>query len=145
MFECSKTYNNLPFAHRVANHAGHCRFVHGHSWSITFHFRGDNLDDNGFVLDLGNIKELKSTMKNFDHALVLCTNDPLLPHFKLLENEGESPFKLIESPHGASSESLAKWFHEMANRILKKKKLSAVCFRVDVREDQKNQGSFIQS
>ena len=37
-FTSSKTYRNLPCAHRQWKHEGHCAYIHGYSRQYTFHF-----------------------------------------------------------------------------------------------------------
>lgn len=84
----SKTYIDFPFAHRQHNHPGHCSQVHGHNWSFTFEFGSDFLDDCGFVIDFGDLAQLKGYLTHlFDHTLVLNEDDPLLSRFLELEQE----------------------------------------------------------
>lgn len=84
---CSKTYKDIPFAHRQHLHAGHCALIHGHNWDFTFEFGCTELDDNGFVVDFGRLKFIKELIDDtFDHALVLNADDPFLNYLtKVLE------------------------------------------------------------
>ena len=56
---CTKTYFDVPFAHRQHLHDGHCSFVHGHNWDIRVTFGCERTDENGFVVDFGKLKFLK--------------------------------------------------------------------------------------
>ena len=56
MMTCSKTYSDLPFAHRQHRHAGHCSLIHGHNWELKITFACEEFDKNGFVVDFGNLK-----------------------------------------------------------------------------------------
>ena len=85
-----KTYRNLPCAHRRWRHNGHCAFVHGYSRSVTLTFGSRERDENGFVIDFGSsLRPVKEWLKEqFDHTLLLDTDDPLLPNFRELERQG---------------------------------------------------------
>ncbi len=78
MFTCSKTYHDIPFAHRQHRHAGHCAFVHGHNWSFRFTFGAEEPDENGFVVDFGRVKFIRDWLaQHFDHACVFNRDDPM--------------------------------------------------------------------
>jgi 6-pyruvoyltetrahydropterin/6-carboxytetrahydropterin synthase len=69
MLTCSKTYKDIPFAHRQPLHKGHCSKIHGHNWTIVIEFEATELDANGFVVDFGNLKYLKAFIdEHLDHA-----------------------------------------------------------------------------
>ena len=57
---CTKTYFDVPFAHRQHLHDGHCSFIHGHNWDIRVTFGCERTDENGFVVDFGKLKFLKA-------------------------------------------------------------------------------------
>ncbi len=62
-------------AHRLLNHKGLCRFIHGHSylWEITVEGRPN---DDGMVTDFKDLKlAIEQVLKPFDHALVLSEDD----------------------------------------------------------------------
>jgi 6-pyruvoyltetrahydropterin/6-carboxytetrahydropterin synthase len=144
MFQCKKTYSNIPLAHRVFKHAGDCQFVHGHSWSFTFVFEGKELNEQGFVVDLGGLKELKKFVKQFDHGFVIDIDDPLRLEFEEMQDgQGNLAFNIVLSPYGASSENLAQWLCVVANSILEDMSADAKCVRVEAREDEKNCGVFV--
>ena len=76
MLTCSKTYPDIPLAHRQHQHDGHCRFVHGHSWSIRLTFAATQLDAHGFVVDFGKLKYLQAWIdEHLDHAIMLAEDD----------------------------------------------------------------------
>lgn len=83
MFTVTKTYRDLPAAHRQPHHKGHCSLIHGHNWAFDITFACSHRDENGFVLDVGEIKFVKEWLEEiFDHTLLLNTDDPWLPYFK---------------------------------------------------------------
>lgn len=89
MITVTKSYVDLPAAHRQHLHDGHCRQIHGHNWSFDITFGCAKLDTNGFVVDVGKLKPLKERMeKLFDHTLLINGDDPLLEMFKQQDAEG---------------------------------------------------------
>lgn len=141
MFTCSKTYRDVPFAHRQWTHKGHCRNIHGHNWSITFTFEAHHRDANGFVVDFGDLDWLKITMGVFDHALVLNANDPHLNDIaQTAQLIGED--NIITVPD-ASCEGLARYFADYAHKMLQEyTKGRAGVVSVRVEEDSKNSATY---
>lgn len=105
MHTCSKTYADIPFAHRQHRHAGHCRLVHGHNWTITVHFAADTLDANGFVIDFGALGFLRDWIRDhLDHACVFNADDPLR---ETLVAAAPEAWKVLVVP-SCSAEGLAR-------------------------------------
>ena len=71
MLVCSKTYKDIPFAHRQHIHSGDCSKIHGHNWSIEIIFKAKELDKNGFVIDFGSLKYLKDFIDKKVRPLML--------------------------------------------------------------------------
>lgn len=64
-------------AHRLPNHGGLCRYIHGHSylWEVTV--EGEP-DENNMVIDFKSLKlAMENTIGLYDHALILSAEDPL--------------------------------------------------------------------
>ena len=88
-FRSTKTFRNLPCAHRRWRHPGHCAQVHGYSREFKLVFRCTERDATGFVMDFGALKPVKAFLEeHFDHPLLLDEDDPLLPRFRELESQG---------------------------------------------------------
>ena len=74
--------------HRIPNHEGHCRHIHGHRYVIEITLLGDILNhqgyaDDGMVLDFGDIKKLANELvvNKWDHAFLVAKEDQLLVNF----------------------------------------------------------------
>ncbi len=69
----------LSFAagHRLKDHEGKCRNLHGHNYRVEFHLRSPALDSVGRVIDFGEIKlRLGGWIKqHWDHAFILAKDD----------------------------------------------------------------------
>ncbi len=74
--------------HRIPNHGGQCRHLHGHRYAIEVTLTGDVADhpgkaDDGMVLDFGDIKRLTNqhVVEPWDHAFLVAKEDEGLVAF----------------------------------------------------------------
>ena len=76
--QVQKTFSTCT-AHRLMNHPGACRNLHGHNYNITVHIEADQLNDQGMVMDFGSVKQLIGMYINkmYDHKTVLQDTDEL--------------------------------------------------------------------
>lgn len=144
MITCSKTYRDIPLSHRQPNHRGRCSRLHGHSWSITLTFESKELDDNGFVIDFGDLHFIEDWIdEHLDHATAVWENDPKLVSLNELQNEGL--IKLLAVPN-ASCEGIAKYLHNTFDPIVRKRTDERVWVRsVYLQEDSKNSATYQSS
>lgn len=76
----SLTRLNIQYAHRFLNYEGEAQYLHGHTGLLTIEVAGDVDGRTGFVFPCNSIKRIAwDVLKNFDHALILQREDPLLP------------------------------------------------------------------
>lgn len=76
----SITKLNLQYAHRFLNYEGEAQYLHGHTGGLTIEVEGDVDARTGFVYPCNSVKRIAwDYLKNFDHALILQKEDPLLP------------------------------------------------------------------
>ena len=98
-----------------ADHS-HCHLLHGYSLAFTFTFGCDNLDDKNWAVDFGGLKELKVILqKQFDHTLCIAADDPLLPSFIQLHEDGGCDLRSMES---VGIEKTAEWCYGAAKEYL---------------------------
>jgi 6-pyruvoyltetrahydropterin/6-carboxytetrahydropterin synthase len=133
----TKIFRDIPFAHRLARHQGHCRFVHGHNWTIEVTFQADRLDENGFVVDFGDLGWIKSWIATkLDHCLVIAADDPYL---ELFTEHDKQLWHLTIVPAG-STEALAEWIRltldTAAQQIYRERDVRI--FAVELRESESN-------
>jgi 6-pyruvoyltetrahydropterin/6-carboxytetrahydropterin synthase len=74
--------------HRIPNHDGQCRHLHGHRYAIEVTLTGEVADhpgkaDDGMVLDFGDIKRLTNqyVVEPWDHAFLVAKEDEKLVSF----------------------------------------------------------------
>src|SRR3990167_4299753 len=74
MITTVKTTERISYAHRLQNHPGKCRFLHGHNSDVTVEITGEKDPETGMVVDFSDIK---SVIEVYDHSTLLQLSDPL--------------------------------------------------------------------
>ena len=140
MITCSKTYTDIPFAHRQHRHRGHCSMIHGHNWTIELTFACDEFDENGFVVDFGNLKYIKAWIaEHLAHAGILAADDPLKDD---IINSVPEVYRLHEVPN-ASCEGISTHIWEAFSRLLCQREGRRVWIsQVRLWEDSKNMTTY---
>ena len=144
-FTSTKTFDNLPCAHRQWRHKGHCSFIHGYSRSVHFVFGASELTPEGFVVDFSDLKDLRSWLENwFDHTLLLNEDDPLVkdPIFMAFctDQNGDDmhAFDLRILPN-VGMEGTAEFVYGYASQMLHEKTNGRAWIKsIEVRENNKN-------
>lgn len=76
----SITTFTLQYAHRFYNFKGEAQYLHGHTGVMTIEVEDSINEGVNMVFPCNEIKKTAwSILKNFDHALILRYDDPLLP------------------------------------------------------------------
>ncbi len=98
------------YGHRLINYEGKCRHLHGHNGRVLITLAGPELDEQGMLVDFGEIKRRVQTWidENLDHNMILCRDDPIL---SLLRERGERVFVMDENP---TAENIARLIHNHA-------------------------------
>lgn len=98
-------------AHRVMEHEGKCKYLHGHRYVVEASFSADQLDALGRVIDFSVIKERLQCWidENWDHNTILWDKDaPLGDQIALLT--GREVFYL---PYNPTAENLAFYLKQI--------------------------------
>ncbi|MBP0630280.1 MULTISPECIES: 6-carboxytetrahydropterin synthase [unclassified Cupriavidus] len=90
--------------HRIPNHCGQCRNIHGHRYRLDLTLSGEVLhregaSDDGMILDFGDIKALANEhlVNKWDHAFLIYRGDTALLNF-LQSMEGHKTVVLDAIP-----------------------------------------------
>lgn len=76
----SITTFNLQYAHRFYGFKGEAQYLHGHTGIMTIEVEDTINEGVNMVFPCNEIKKVAwSILKNFDHALILRSDDPILP------------------------------------------------------------------
>ena len=95
------------YGHRLMNHPGKCRHLHGHSVKAAVSIEREALDDQGMVCDFADIRSAVEEFidQHLDHNLLLHKDDPIIP---LLQQQNERFLALDEHP---TAEVLSKMIY----------------------------------
>lgn len=142
-FRSTKTFYNFPCAHRQWKHRGNCALLHGYSRSFVFTFAAHNPDNCGFIVDYGDLDWLKAHLEYmYDHTLLLCVDDPLLPQFQEIEKAGGCQLRhhIVQGMGiGVGMEDTALYLTYYADFELRKRtKGRCWIVSVEARENDKN-------
>jgi 6-pyruvoyltetrahydropterin/6-carboxytetrahydropterin synthase len=76
MITCTRRLE-FDAGHRLIEHEGKCRYLHGHRYVLEATFSADSLDSLGRVIDFGVIKEKlgKWLDEHWDHTTILHEKD----------------------------------------------------------------------
>ncbi|MCU7885643.1 MAG: 6-carboxytetrahydropterin synthase [Candidatus Thiodiazotropha sp. (ex Lucinoma annulata)] len=96
------------YGHRLLNHQGKCRHLHGHNAKAVIRLESQQLDSLGMVCDFADIGNyVKGWIdQTLDHNMLLHTDDPVLP---LLQEAGESVYVMKHNP---TAENIARLIYE---------------------------------
>ena len=123
----------------------HCRFVHGYRLMAKFWFECSELDHRNWAVNFGGLKELKQILqKQFDHTLCVDVEDPLLPLFGELYNQGGCELRIMA---GVGIEKTAEWCFKAAQTFLKlNEETSERCWvsKVEVWEHEQNSATYTE-
>ena len=86
----STTTFDLQYAHRFLNFKGEAQYLHGHTGTLTIEVEDSINAGVNMVFPCNEIKKVAwEILQNFDHALILREDDPLLPSiFEVYEKQG---------------------------------------------------------
>ncbi|MDR3569836.1 MAG: 6-carboxytetrahydropterin synthase QueD [Syntrophobacteraceae bacterium] len=63
-----KVISNFAAAHNLREFRGKCENLHGHNWKVEVVLRGKSLQNNGIVVDFGEVKaEVRAILEEMDH------------------------------------------------------------------------------
>lgn len=99
----SLTTLNLQYAHRFYGFKGEAQYLHGHTGTLTIEVEDSVNMGVNMVFPCNEIKKTAwDVLKNFDHALVLREDDPLLPAIlEVYEKQGiknGAPNNIMKGP-----------------------------------------------
>jgi 6-pyruvoyltetrahydropterin/6-carboxytetrahydropterin synthase len=109
MFEVTREIR-FCYGHRLLQHPGKCRHLHGHNARAVITVAAAELDRLGMVVDFGAIKARLGAWidEQLDHRLLLHREDPLV---SLLRQQQEPVFVMDANP---TAENIARLIFEQA-------------------------------
>jgi 6-pyruvoyltetrahydropterin/6-carboxytetrahydropterin synthase len=126
---------NWEMGHRLQNHKGLCRNLHGHSYKMRVELEGE-IAENSMLMDYSELKQIVSKIiEPFDHSFLIEETDKILNFLQ------ENNFKMVVVPFVTTAENLCIFLANEIKNELKQysniKKLTVrVCETTDVFAEQ---------
>ena len=114
VFTIRKTFK-FECAHRlVSSWSKKCQQIHGHSYKLELFLQSNELNEDGMVIDFGQIKQLfQEELEFFDHQLVLSEEDVILDYLTSdIEIGG-----VVLVPFNPTAENMAKYFFDKLTEL----------------------------
>jgi len=124
-------------------------YLHGYAVSFRVWFEGE-LDYRNWIWDFGGMKRANTTIDGmnpkmwmdymFDHTTLVAEDDPYLPHFKQMDQDGIIQLRILPA---TGCEKFAEFLYNKINHFLKVETDSRVrATKVQVYEHEKNSASY---
>lgn len=121
VYRTVKTYGHdrglsCCFRQHAAKHS-HCSMLHGYSIAVELTFEAYSLDARNWVMDFGGLGKVKNFLESyFDHTLLVAKDDPALPAFHRLADEGLVDLRVLEA---VGCEAFAEFIHGQVTSLLR--------------------------
>src|SRR5574343_125353 len=96
------------YGHRLMNHPGKCRNLHGHSVKASIAIKSEQLNEQGMVCDFADVRDAVESFvdQHLDHNFLLHKDDPIIP---ALQANNERFLAIDEHP---TAEVLSKMIYQ---------------------------------
>ena len=122
MFTSSKKIGPISTGHRQWKDKGHCSFVHGYGRYVEFTFACTERDERGWVMDFGDLRDVKKWLEDeWDHRLLIAYDDPLLSEFISLEHKGGVNLNIMPPNYGPGIEDSCKYVYDNIDLMIRDK------------------------
>lgn len=99
------------YGHRLLNHQGKCRHLHGHNARARIVLESPSLDAMGMVCDFAEVSRIARSFidEELDHTMLMHRDDPFLPS---IQQAGERVYVMGENP---TAENIARLIFEQVS------------------------------
>lgn len=126
MYFSTKTFGPISTGHRQwraseLRDSSRCAWAHGYGRHVELTFAADELDERGWVVDFGGLRFVKAFLEdNWDHMLLLSSEDPLLEEFLELEKKGGVKVNVMDATRGwgPGIEQSCKFVYDKVNPMI---------------------------
>ena len=145
VFSSSKRIGPISTGHRQWKDDGHCKFVHVYGRYVEFTFHCLERDEKGWVMDFGDLKDVKQWLEEqWDHRLLIAHDDPLVGLFEGLHKVGGVNLNVMPEGYGPGIEESSRYLYDMINPKIKTKTNNRVeITRVEVWEHENNHAEYV--
>lgn len=100
MYSITKRYPEITVCHRHWKAESHCRFIHGYARTVEITICAHDLDK-GWVMDLGNLKDVRKALEDaWDHRVLINSDDPELPQIEAMHQTGVLDLNVMDVTKG---------------------------------------------
>ena len=145
VFKSSKRIGPISTGHRQWKDDKHCRFIHGYGRYVEFTFACNERDERGWVMDFGNLKDIKKWLeREWDHRLLVAHDDPQIPLLKVLNDNGVAYLNIMPEEYGPGIEDSCKYVYDYINPMIQQKTNNRVWIdKVRVYEHENNWAEYV--
>jgi len=145
-FKSTKRFGPISTGHRQWKHKGHCSYVHGYGRYVRLTFEASKLDERGWVMDFGDLKDIKRWIEGeWDHKVLIASDDPLLQQLKELESHGGILLNVLPDGYYPGIEESCRYLYDMLSPMIQKKTNNRVeITRVEIWEHENNSGEYVK-
>ena len=145
-YKSSKRFGPITTGHRQWRDKGHCSYVHGYGRYVRLTFEAIELDERGWVMDFGDLKDVKSWIESeWDHRTLIAADDPAIPELKTLEEVGGINLNILPEGYLPGIEESCRYLYDKLNPVIQRKTNNRVeITRVEIWETEKNQAEYVR-
>ena len=145
-YKSSKRFGPITTGHRQWRDTGHCSYVHGYGRYVRLTFEASELDERGWVMDFGDLKDVKSWIESeWDHRTLIAADDPVIPELKTLEEVGGIKLNILPDGYLPGIEESCRYLYDKLNPVIQRKTNNRVeITRVEIWETEKNQAEYVR-
>ena len=136
----------FSMGHALHNYEGKCHQLHGHNYQLEVTIESKELDESGFVMDFGDLRDIKRWIESeWDHNVLIAADDPLIPELKKLEEVGGIYLNILPDGYYPGIEESCRYLYDMLNPMIKEKTNNRVeITRVEIWEHENNHAEYVK-
>ena len=145
-YKSSTRFGPITTGHRQWRDKGHCSYVHGYGRYVRLTFEATELDERGWVMDFGDLRDVKSWIESeWDHRTLIAADDPVIPELKALEKVGGINLNILPKGYLPGIEESCRYLYDRLNPVIQRKTNNRVeITRVEIWETEKNQAEYVR-
>lgn len=119
----TKKFGPISTGHRQWRDSGHCRFMHGYGRYVEIIFSCSELDEKGWVVDFGGLKEVRKWLDDqWDHRMLISSDDPELQVLEDIHRRGLIDINIMDQSqgHGPGIEQSCKFVLDHVSKLVQR-------------------------
>jgi len=119
---CTKRFGPISVAHRQWRSDTHCSFIHGYGREVEITFGARELDEKGWVVDFGSLREVKAWLeREWDHRLLVAHDDPYLAALQQMHSLGVVNLNVMSEEFGPGIEDSCRYILAVVDAMVREK------------------------